>query len=1262
MKKINYSNRFAQAQKTQMTGKRAVIIAAAMMILSLFSTQITAQCTLQCVPDVEVSLFNRNDLIIQPELVVINPFSSCPGGVFDIRIYDKNDNYLGDFVNYTMIDSVLKMEVEITNHGLACSVDLTVVDEIVPMISCDTKYMACADSILPKHIGFPTVTDNIWMMDSSHLSYADVRVEFPCFTMVGDSSVTNKIERTWLAQDSSGNVGTCTQDIYFLRRSLENVSFPENRDGFAQPVLVCRSDNPDDLKLTGAPTVAGGSLNDFNNCSLAITYTDDEQTVCGGEKRILRHWKVTDWCLDSSLTKVQVIRIKDLQAPILAVADTLEVDMNDYQCTASVVLPNATVTDSCSQTNTVIRWKYGIGNGPYFNVPQGFHEVTYTATDDCGNAATKSMIVSIWDKELPTPVCDPQKELSLSSTGNTTVPSSTFDDGSRDNCGIDRVECSRDGMPFSEFIVFDCDDLGLSIAVNVKIIDNNGLENNCDVNVKIVDRIKPEITCPASMTIACTDNLYNLPETGTPTSTDNCGIDTTTYSDNLQLNACGIGLVERHWTTEDLNGNRKSCIQQITVQDETPIQIVFPNDYITNICNANTIPDITGRPVITGDDCENLEVKYSDEIFGAGAPACFKIKRTWTIVDFCVDANTGNGTWEEIQNIEIIDEIAPVFDDYDDVVFGAGNNSCQARVEMADLTAIDCSVNLTINNDSPFADANGANASGDYPAGNHAVTFTASDGCGNTSQKVVMIRVQDDKPPTPVCNRGIALSLNSDGMIDINPNIIAAAIWDNCSVQADMQIALEPAVFTCANLGETEVTLYATDEAGNEGFCTTIVEVQDNLQVCDFDEPIATIAGEIKTMSGEPAVQVLMGLSGGIQRGLQTNPDGSYYFERLPKDLDYTVTPTYDVDYVEGVSTLDIIKISRHILNVELFDSPYKWVAADADRSNTVSTLDIIILRKLILRTEDNIATNTSWRFIDKKHIFPQTGSPLSRPIPEAVSINNLAWNHLNTDFVAVKVGDLDGDARLNNIASVDDRTDGEAVIFNVKNQKIKKGETIEIPFKTSNTNALIGFQFTLEFDERAMAWGGFAGKEVIDISTNHTGQAHLDRGMLTFSWDTKSEVSFPKTATLFNLVFTAKKDVLLSEVLNLTSNLTKAEAYRKDSQSLYEKRTIVLEFDDEKSEQPITTISTEPITNFPNPFLDVTTLTFNLPAAANVRLKLFDSLGKEFIELERFFEKGQNNWSLDAANFDHRYGIILYQIEADGLDATTGKMIRMKH
>ena len=76
-----------------------------------------------------------------------------------------------------------------------------------------------------------------------------------------------------------------------------------------------------------------------------------------------------------------------------------------------------------------------------------------------------------------------------------------------------------------------------------------------------------------------------------------------------------------------------------------------------------------------------------------------------------------------------------------------------------------------------------------------------------------------------------------------------------------------------------------------------------------------------------------------------TNNNGAYSFINNPHGNDYEISAIRDGDYLNGVSTADLVVIQRHILGQDLLDSPYKIIAADVNNNGSVSSVDLITLR-----------------------------------------------------------------------------------------------------------------------------------------------------------------------------------------------------------------------------------------------------------------------------------------------------------------------------
>ncbi|MDW8231136.1 MAG: hypothetical protein RMJ33_14985, partial [Saprospiraceae bacterium] len=159
--------------------------------------------------------------------------------------------------------------------------------------------------------------------------------------------------------------------------------------------------------------------------------------------------------------------------------------------------------------------------------------------------------------------------------------------------------------------------------------------------------------------------------------------------------------------------------------------------------------------------------------------------------------------------------------------------------------------------------------------------------------------------------------------------------------------------FTCSELGERQVEIWSRDVAGNADFCVARVNVQDNMGNCSSTN--ATIAGALKTEEDKGLQDAQVNLTGSspsnpsVNLSATSGISGDYAIGAIPFNGSYTVAPLKDDDYLNGVSTFDLVLINKHILGLEPLNSPYKMIAADANNSRSITTFDIVELRKLIL-------------------------------------------------------------------------------------------------------------------------------------------------------------------------------------------------------------------------------------------------------------------------------------------------------------------------
>ena len=621
----------------------------------------------------------------------------------------------------------------------------------------------------------------------------------------------------------------------------------------------------------------------------------------------------------------------------------------------------------------------------------------------------------------------------------------------------------------------------------------------------------------------------------------------------------------------------------------------------------------------------------------------------------------GGGYYSYEQHIKIYDNTAPALEYNGDTQFCGGDRDedpCTGAVDIIpsiDELCTDVTVEWAL---TAFSDSfNGAdfsgtdNLTGRYPLGTHTARFYVSDECGNISEIDITFEIIDCKAPTPVCYNGLSIDVMPlSGMVEIWASDYDASSFDYCHpyelrinrvedtngdgviTSDDYQTTVpqyDSVQFVCSDAG-TFVTVQlwvgeiSGDNVNNWDYCVSYMDVQDNNGVCSGSK--VALGGKIANEEGESVENVSVELNNG-NGSMTTDATGEFSFA-VPAGGDYTVTPMRTDDAANGVSTFDLIKISRHILNVELLDSPYKIIAADANGSNNISTVDLIAIRKVILRVANEFPNNTSWRFVDKSYAFQNAAQPLKENFREVANFNNLAAAELTADFVAIKVGDVNGDATPNSVLGVDGRTFNGSLNFNSTDGSVKAGETFEVAFVADKD--VRGFQFTMELNSA----------QLVEIKNGMTADNNFNviGSQIATSFNTESATA---GETMFTLVLKATADVATSNTVAISGAIAKAEAYDASGNLL----NVGLDFG------VVATNDFALYQNTPNPFKGETVIGFNLPEAAAATLTVSDVSGKVLQVVTGDYTKGYNQVSLNSANLSQ--GVLYYQLDTDNFTAT---------
>jgi Cohesin domain/Secretion system C-terminal sorting domain/HYR domain/Dockerin type I domain len=868
------------------------------------------------------------------------------------------------------------------------------------------------------------------------------------------------------------------------------------------------------------------------------------------------------------------------------------------------------------------------------------------------------------------------------------------------------VDGNRDGRidnldrGYIQVILTVWDDANQDGKFGPPFLDQNYTDNSntCMVLIKVEDKVPPAIVGPPNKVINCGADtsllaseipVFSKTPLTTPYYTDNCAA-TITWSTTGKLDNCGQGSFTRTFIVTDSGGRTATWVQTITVRNNTPFTgstIVWPGSPITikGCTDADTDPAKTGTVRPGAGACSQVAFTYEDQVFPFVEDVCYKILRTWTVIDWCkFSPNTDPSgalypsvptpninMWKSTQVIKVDDGDAPtmlICSKSPTEIFG---DNCTGFVELKN-SASDCtpanqlkwSYVIDLNNDGIGSNITGStnDASATFPIGTHKITWTVEDKCGNDATCTYTFIVVDRKKPTPYCiSQLTTVVMPVQGEIEIWARDFDRGSFDNCpGTLRFSSVNRYPTVrtdsvwrFTCSDFPSGKDTIhrqlrmYVWDEARNFDFCTVTIIIQKNT-ACGGSSPTAgRIAGNISTEGNDMIknVQVILQNLNSLESiSLKTDIDGSYEFGNVPENVGYKIAPTKNDDHLNGVSTLDLVLMQRHILDIEKFNTPYKFLAADINKDKKITAGDLIELRKLILGIYADFPNNSSWRFLDKAASIPEMSAPWD--VNDYISIANFNTSTLANHFMGVKIGDINSSVVVNaNGPATDVRS--KALTLVAPDMDYISGQTVKMDITSENFTNIAGAQWTLNFDAASLAFSNVESGS-LKLTKDNLNAIKAKDGKISFSWNDFNGLTIPETEVLFSIEFIATANNKISNTVKLSSDITKTEAYTKDLSEINMNLTIK----SGRANENIFALDQ----NNPNPFTSNTTISFILPEAGKAKLTIYDMTGKVLKTITNEYQKGNNEVIISAEELNAQ-GVMFYELESKGLKATK-KMI----
>ncbi|MEZ5055612.1 MAG: T9SS type A sorting domain-containing protein [Saprospiraceae bacterium] len=541
------------------------------------------------------------------------------------------------------------------------------------------------------------------------------------------------------------------------------------------------------------------------------------------------------------------------------------------------------------------------------------------------------------------------------------------------------------------------------------------------------------------------------------------------------------------------------------------------------------------------------------------------------------------------------------------------------------------------------------------PLGNHIVRYSGRDICGNQAELDIKIEVIDCTPPVPVCYNGLSIDLMPSGRIEVWATDFDANSNDNCynldyrlnlvkDENGDGVIGSEDYRTTppsqdfvtiyCENLGYNYLQMWvkevSTDRFNNWSYCVTQLNVEDSYFPCNLADN--HMFGTIRNMQSNPVKDVEIIVDGYLKA--ITKNDGHYIFENSYFDRYHIIKPEKNGNVNVGISIDDLSIIAKHILGTQPITEPLKMLAADVNQSQSISALDLMYLKKVMLGLETKFPNDKNWIFLPKHYTFPTPEYPWNYPTEFKISEY---LSSFRIDFTGIKLGDVTGDANFKQPdKSLEPRSGFQ---YALPEMDLEKDMEYSIPVRSLNTIEAVqaAIQLNPEVELLSVENGSidFETSMVFDEASNtlkFIGVGELiEEGEILFTLHLKTRQS-GNTKDLIRL----SKEELESKVLLAGGETVNGELYfQKDSNSGIK------------------------ATASPNPFSDQLNIRFEIKNSSSLDFRITDIQGKEIYASYASYESGLHEIVVPVSLFP-RAGIYYYQFKSEDV-FQVGKLIHLK-
>lgn len=560
----------------------------------------------------------------------------------------------------------------------------------------------------------------------------------------------------------------------------------------------------------------------------------------------------------------------------------------------------------------------------------------------------------------------------------------------------------------------------------------------------------------------------------------------------------------------------------------------------------------------------------------------------------------------------------------------------------------------------------------ELPQGTHKIRWIVTDTLQNQAVCAFTFTVKDCKNPSLFCSGELTLNFTKNKALTLYASDFIQIVDDNSTPPYFITLALrkdgtgtgfpvdtngnpiQSIQFNCSDLGPQLIEIWALDQAGNSDYCQSYLLLEDYQGFCGSTTTASVTLCAKKWCSNSPLNDLTFEVSG-TGAGIPpftltylTDPGNCATINSIPINANVTITafkngnPLSDNDK-NGVDVLDVILISKHILGIQQLPA-YGQIAADINKSNSISTFDLVELQKLLLGIYYEYPNNTSWSFVDSSFVFPNVNNPFEAGFPANYFLGFPSTDStISLTFYGIKTGDVNCSANSDTSPNEDSLNQ---VVLAIQDVYVQAGTQINIPLFFKKSTNWLGFQFDLGINPDFLTLQNVLPQNDYNIALNNFG---VSQNGVNFAWGQPLPKTIPEGASFTTLTVTAKQSGWLHDLITLNDFRLKPRGYLNTE----EKVRLKLEFVNDLQNAPLQL----GVFAQPNPTTSNTFIAVNLLQSESIQISLQDINGNIVWTNDQTLDAGLQNIEIPAAAFP-KTGVYFWNLSV-GKKYYEGKIVR---